>query len=152
MKLIYLALSTFTLSFFLTGCANSDKSTTVEETISAPSELNGIFTLKGDTLRINALSDSFGKSIEFELAAHRVEAKKMIFNEAPLLEQSKNMEHYQLKNWITGDTSYVAYELLDFTFNFNEDQWTITDTVIITDQSASLGKFINAGGVYRRVK
>lgn len=148
--------SSLILSFlavaFLTSCSDSSNGTSVQEESKITSALDGIFAQNKDSLHIISKEDSFGKNIDFNLSATRDEAVKVVFNEAPLVDQSSKMEHYRLKSWISGDTSYIAYELIDFTFNFENDSWTVTDTIIITDHNANLPAFTNLGGNYKRVK
>jgi hypothetical protein len=114
--------------------------------------LNGLFAQGADTLKVVAMSDNFGKTIGFDLNATREESVIHLFNEAILVDKSSKMEHYRLKNWITGDSSFVAYQLLDFTYSFNNKNWTLTDTIIVTDHEATLPNFTALGGVYESVQ
>ncbi|MFT6716567.1 MAG: hypothetical protein ACJA0Q_001211 [Saprospiraceae bacterium] len=153
--------SSLILSFlaivFLSACGDSITGSKVDgeeqgEETSMTLNLEGIFIQNNDTLRVVTIMDNFGKSIGFDITATREETVKAVSTEAPLVDQSSKMEHYRLKNWISGDSAYVAYELIDFTFNFDNDNWTIADTVVITDHDAPLPFFTDLSGTYLRVK
>ena len=149
--------SSLVLSFlalaFLSSCGDSSEGANqMNEESDKTSQLNGVFLLNNDTLKITTFSDVFGKSINFDTKATTAGAKKSAFNEASLIDQSAKMEHYGVKKWITGDSTYVAYKLLDFTFDFSNDSWSIVDTIVITDHTAKIPSFVNLGGTYKRVQ
>ena len=146
----YFSLIFSILVIILLSACGGNGSESYAEVISTP-PLNGIFSQNNDTLKVTAKTDNFGKTIDFDITATRTETVKTIFNEALLIDQSSKMEHYRLKNWISADSSYVAYELINFTYYFENDSWTVADTIIITDHNATLPKFTNLGGTYNRV-
>jgi len=132
-------------------CGNSPKNST-EAASDINQSLNGLFVQGADTLKVVALSDQFGKTIDFDLRATRKESVIHLFKEAILIDQSNKMEHYRLKNWITGDSGYVAYQMIDFTFSIVNNHWTLTDTIIVTDREATLPTFTGLGGQYESIQ
>jgi hypothetical protein len=152
MKNTSLILSFLALTFLCSCGDSSDGANQIHERAEITSQLNGVFLLDNDTLKITTFSDVFGKSIHFDTKATIVGEKKSAFNEASLIDQSTKMEHYRVKKWISGDSIYVAYELLDFTFDFASDSWSVVDTIVITDHSAKVPSIVNLGGTYKRVK
>ena len=144
----------FGLTILLFSCQNAQNEEREDTEYLTEDVMDGTFANGPDSLVLHKQTDVLGDEIDFNLSAVREQGQQVVFNVATEFGMSEVSIEFRLKDYIYGDSSAAkGYSSLNFIYNYDNDNWQVIDSVVITDSTfeyKSLG--INKSGIFKRVQ